>query len=94
MIAEATVDSYNDGEQAMGFFNMITENVILPFATTVLGLSVAVERIDLNDAGEIVAVCARGPERQRIPIVDLPLPSPRPEGTEWIEACRRWAKGR
>lgn len=67
MIAEATVDCYNDGERAMGLFNMITENVILPFATTVLGLPVAVERIDLNDAGEIVAVCARGPERQRIP---------------------------
>jgi hypothetical protein len=94
MIAEATVDCYNDREQAMGLFNMITENVSLPFATTVLGLPVAVERIDLNDAGEIVAVCARGPERQRIPIVNLPLPSPRPEGTEWIEAYRRWAKGR
>jgi len=60
MIAEATVDCYNNGERAMGLFNMITENVILPFATTVLGLPVAVERIDLNDAGEIVAVCCQG----------------------------------
>ena len=43
---------------------------------------------------EIVAVCARGSERQRIPVVDLPLPSVRPEGAEWIEAYRQWARGR
>jgi len=30
----------------------------------------------------------RGRERQSVPILDLPLPSPRPEGVEWIEAYR------
>ena len=30
---------------------------------------------------------------QRIPILDLPLPTPPPEGAQWIEAYRRWAKG-
>jgi hypothetical protein len=25
---------------------------------------------------------------------DLPLPSPRPAGAEWIEAYRRWSGGR
>jgi hypothetical protein len=34
-----------------------------------------------------------GKAKQRIPILDLPLPTPRPEGTEWIDAYRRWAKG-
>jgi hypothetical protein len=57
-------------------------------------IEVIVEKIELNDAGDIVAVCARDPERQRIPVVDLPLPSTRPEGAEWIEAYRRWARGR
>jgi Calcium binding len=94
MISEAIVDCYNDSEQAMGLFDMIEQKLCLPFSTVVLGIQVTVEKIDLNEAGQIVAVCARGPERQRIPIVDLPLPSVRPEGAEWIEAYRRWAQGR
>ena len=94
MISEAVVDCHNDSEQAMGLFNMIDEKLRLPFPTIVLGIQVTVEKIDLNEAGEIVAVCARGPERQRIPLMDLPLPPIRPEGAEWIEAYRRWARGR
>ena len=94
MISEAIVDCYNDSEQAMGLFNMIEDRLRLPFVTIMLGVQVSVQKIELNDAGEIVAVCSRGQERQRIPLVDLPLPSPRPEGVEWIEAYRRWARGR
>jgi hypothetical protein len=45
---------------------------------------------DLTD--DSVALCTRGRSRQRIPILDLPLPTPPPEGTEWIEACRHWWK--
>ena len=54
---------------------------------------VHVERVDLNDAEEIVAICRRGRQRQLIPIVDLPLPSPAPVGWEWIEAYRHWVRG-
>jgi hypothetical protein len=60
----------------------------------VLGVPVTVERVDLTEAGEVVAICRRGRSRQRIPILDLPLPSPRPDGAEWIEAYRYWARGR
>jgi hypothetical protein len=42
--------------------------------------------VDITDADDIVAVCYRGRERQAIPILDLPLPTPRPAGWEWIEA--------
>ena len=42
----------------------------------------------------IVAICHRWRERQAIPILELPLPDPLPSGWEWIEAYRRWAKGR
>jgi hypothetical protein len=31
--------------------------------------------------------------RQSIPILDLQLPSPQPDGWEWIEAYRHWARG-
>jgi hypothetical protein len=59
-----------------------------------LDMDVEVERLDLNDAGEVVAVCRRGRFRQRVPILDLPLPDPPPSGWEWIEAYRYWGWGR
>ena len=94
MIGEATVDCNDDSEQAQGLFNMLEEYLILPFTTTVLGVDVVVENIGINDADEIVAVCRRGRERQRVGIGDLPLPDPRPAGAEWIDAYRRWARWR
>jgi hypothetical protein len=56
-------------------------------------MSVAVEGVDLNDAEEIVTICRRGPHRQLISLADLPLPSPAPRGSEWIQAYRHWIRG-
>ncbi len=94
LIEEATVDCYNESEEVTGIFTMLEENLAVPFITTMLGVEVTVERVDLNNAGEIVAVCRRGRERQRVPVIDLPLPEPKPKGTEWIDAYRRWAQWR
>ncbi len=94
LITEATVDCYNESEEVTGIFTMLEENLAVPFTTTMLGVEVTVERVDLNKAGEIVAVCRRGRDRQRIPVVDLPLPDPKPKGAEWIDAYRRWARWR
>ena len=80
LVEEATVDAYGDEEQRTGFYTMIEEHLDLPFETKVLGTRVLVERVDMNDAGEIVAVCRKGTSRQRIPILDLPLPRPAPRG--------------
>ena len=62
--------------------------------SAMLGVEVTVERVDMTDDGQIVAVCARGRSRQCVPILELPLPDPPPAGTEWIDAFRRWARGR
>lgn len=93
LIEEATVDAYNESEQAVGFFTMIEDNLELPFQTEVLGIVVTVEAVDLTDDDQIVAVCRRGDKRQRIPILDLPLPTPPPRGAEWISAYRGWQRG-
>lgn len=90
MVAAATLDCYNDGECVTGFYTMIDEHLDVPFRTEVLGVDVAVTGIDLGDDDQIVAICARGRWRQRIPILDLPLPTPSPGGAEWIEAYRHW----
>ena len=92
LVEEATVDTYDEAEQAGGFFTMIEENLGAPFSTVVLGVEVTVKRIDMIEGDEIVAVCSRGKDSQRIPILDLPLPSPLPEGAEWIAAYRYWRR--
>jgi len=95
MIEEATVDCYNESERVTGWFTMIEENLAVPFETMVLGVSVTVERVDLDKADQIAAICSRGRRvRQRLPILDLPLPNPPPEGAEWIEAYRHWLNQR
>jgi hypothetical protein len=90
MIEEATVDAYSDDEQITGLFTMLEEHLAVPFTTTVLGVEVTVRKIDLT-ADSIVAVCARGHHRQRIDLLDLPLPTPTPDGAAWIDAYRHWA---
>ena len=92
MVEEATVDCYNESEQVCGWFTMIDENLAVPFEAMVLGVTVTVERVDITEADQIVAICSRGRRRQSIPILDLPLPTPPPDGAEWIEAYRRWAR--
>jgi len=93
MIEAATVDAYGESEQAAGWFTMIEENLAVPFETRVLGVEVTIERIALNASEQIVAICRRGRDRQALPILDLPLPHPPPEGAEWIEAYRLWRGG-
>src|ERR1700674_913429 len=82
MIEQATVDAYNESEQITGWFTMIDEKLAVPLETTVLGVPVTVERLDLNRSEEMVEVCKRGPCRQSLPIHDLPLPTRPPGGAE------------
>jgi hypothetical protein len=94
MIEEATVDAYNDDEQITGLFTMLEEHLALPFDTEVLGITVTATKIDLTVGHEIVAICRRDAHKQAIPILDLPLPDPLPDGVEWIDAYRRWRRWR
>ena len=90
LIEEATPDAYSESEQGGGFFAMIEENLSLPFTTQVLGQAVTVDWVDITRHDQIVAICVHGKSSQAIPILDLPMPDPPPEGAEWIDAYRRW----
>jgi hypothetical protein len=94
LIADAITDAHDDSEQRMGFYTMIDNYLALPFETEVLGAPVIGESIELCAAEQIVAICRRGATRQKIGILNLPLPKPAPAGAEWIEAYRRWTTGR
>ena len=93
LAAEAIIDAHDHSEQRVGFLTMLENELAVPFRTAILGTPVRVERVDVNDAEEIVAVCRRGRHRQLISLVNLPLPSPPPVGWEWIEAYRHWVRG-
>ena len=94
LIEEATVDAHDESEQKAGFFTMLENHLVVPFSTEVLGATVTVETIDMTDDEEFVAVCVRDKSRQPIRILELPLPEATPQGAEWIEAYRRWRRGR
>jgi hypothetical protein len=93
LIAEALVDAYGESEQRTAFYTVLEDSLAVPFKTEVLGVEVTVERLDLTADEQIVAVCRCGRIRQRIPILDLPLPDPSPQGAQWIQAYRRWVDG-
>jgi hypothetical protein len=90
LVEVAIVDANCEEEQLVGFYTMIENDLALPFTTTVLGVEVTVEGIDLADCG-IAAICVHGTHRQLIAILELPLPTPAPPGSEWIAAYGRWA---
>jgi|SRR5436190_11233514 len=93
LVEEAVVDCYNESEQRVGLYTMIEDNLALPFETKFLGVPVIVQRVDLTPSEEIVAMCRRAGARQAVPILDLPLPFPRPAGAQWIDAYRHWVGG-
>jgi hypothetical protein len=90
LVQEATVDAYGEDEQLMGFHAMIEQYLAVPFPATVLGVEVTVDGIELTDRG-VAAACARGPHRQLIDFLELPVPARPPRGWEWIAAYRQWA---
>jgi len=71
---------------------MIEENISVPFEAAVLGVTVTVERVDVTQTDQIVAICSTEGHRQSIPILDLPIPIRVPVGWEWVEAYRLWVK--
>ena len=93
LIEEAVFDAYGDEEQTGGLFTMIEEHLALPFSVSILGVEAVVEKVDLTRDGRIVAVCRHDGGKQRIEILDLPLPPPTPAGAEWIAAYSHWRRG-
>jgi hypothetical protein len=92
LVEEAIIDANGEEEAATGFYTMLENDLKLPFETEVLGVKVTVESIDFAGEDRLVAVCKRGTKRQRISLKDLTLPSPLPEGAEWIAAYRHGLK--
>ena|SRR5260221_5661506 len=93
MIEEATVDAYDRSEQVVGWMTMLENELALPFETHVLGVTVKVTCIEVTPDDTLVAICTRGKAKQKLSVADLPLPTRRPRGAEWIDAYRAWLNG-
>ena len=78
LIEEAIVDAYGESEQRTGFYTMLEEHWGCRSTVDILGVSVIVERIDMMDEKQIVAVCRRGQSRQSVPILEVPVPKGHP----------------
>lgn len=94
LVEEALVDAYGESEQVTGFYTMMENDLQLPFEAEILGMTVIVEGIDITGDDQLIAVCRRDKTRQRISLSELSLPSPLPEGAEWIVAYRYWRTGK
>jgi len=93
LVEEAITDANGDEEAVSGFYTMLENDLRLPFETEILGVKAIVESIDMTeDETDIVAVCRKGKIRQRLSIRDLSLPSPPPEGAQWIAAFRHFRR--
>ena len=79
MVAEATIDYYDEEEQLTGLATMVENNLEVSFTTTILGLAVTVTGVTHASHG-LVADCVHGQHEQAIYILDLPTPEPPPEG--------------
>jgi hypothetical protein len=94
LIEEATVDAYGESEQATAFLNRARGVSRAAIWATVLGEAVVVEKIELSEADELIAVGRRRGKRQKVRLLDLQLPVPRPEGAEWVAAYHGWSRRR
>lgn len=47
MIEEATVDCYDEREQASGFYTMIEDHLVVPFPTQILGVEASVVGVEM-----------------------------------------------
>lgn len=92
LIAEALVDAYSESEQRTAWATVLETQLGLPAEATLLGVPVIVERIDLNAAEDIVAICRRGRHRRTIPLLDLPQLKLSAAAAQWLDAYRRWAR--
>jgi hypothetical protein len=94
LVEDALMGAYDESEQVTGFYTMMENDLRLPFETKILDMTVIVERIDITEDGQLVAVCRKGKSKQRISLSELPLSSPLPKGAEWIVAYLYWRTGK
>ena len=93
-LEEATVDAYDDHEQHTGLLSAIGDELVFPFAASVLGESVEVVGIEWpkGDSFGLDLVCERNGKQHCIEARSVDLVTPLPEGHLFLAAYLEWKK--
>ncbi len=90
LIAEITVDAYNEDEQLMGFDNAFAEEAAFPCPGTVVGEEVEVLSVSVkNHRRERIATCKRGGRKYEVALLDIDVRG-NAATSRLIAAYRRW----
>ena len=90
LIAEITIDCYDEDEALSAFENAFDDEASFPIPATVSG-----EDIDLLSIGtrngrrELIATCHRAGHRHHIALLDINIPADQP-ASRLLAAYRRW----
>jgi len=93
MIDDVLVASFTRQDQAIAFFEVLNDELELPFSASAGRTTVSVESLSVSRHGQVIAHCSTETgRRRRIPLARLVPRMPAPLGWEWAEAHRRWVK--
>lgn len=91
LIAEATVDCYDESEAHTSFYEMLNEQLPFPFMARVIGENVEVHGLDIAPESIVEAICYRGKKEYRVALLSLEVPKNLPH-IEWLDAYRRFCR--
>jgi hypothetical protein len=94
LIAEITVDCYNDDEELMSFENAFDEQASYPCPGTVIGEEITVLSVATkNGRRELIATCEHHGHRYDLALLDIDLQTD-PTTQRLADAYRYWENGR
>ena len=90
LIADITVDCYDEEEQLTAFENAFDEDANFPCPGVVVGEDVEVLSVATrNNRRELIATCRRGGRRYELALLDIDLHAD-PATSRLLAAYRRW----
>jgi hypothetical protein len=90
LIAEITIDCYDEDEALTGFENAFDEDTRYPIPGRVVGEDVEVLNIGTtNGRHELIATCQRAGRRYEIALLDINI-NAEPPVSQLLAAYRRW----
>jgi uncharacterized small protein (DUF1192 family) len=90
LIADITVDCYDEEEQLTAFENAFDEDANFPCPGVVIGEDVEVLSVATrNNRRELIATCQRGGRRYELALLDIDLHAD-PATSRLLAAYRRW----
>ena len=93
LLAEATVDSYNEDEAFWGVFTTLDDNLKFPLRARALGDDVTLVRLDEKRSGlgrGIIARIRKGDREYSTSLDSLEIIDPDPVSAEWLAVYRYW----